>query len=149
MSQPQSPIAAMSQSSTQSSAQIVSLQADLSNLRLVPAISISLIGPRKSPYRSARCALWLFVAGTVCADFLQLLLRFDFMTRVSCFFVGLYSVTGHSGLEQGASNNCFTTSWVLILSRVNHDELSWSIAAGRQHSGRILTHSYLINKIWE
>ena len=82
MSQPQSPIAAMSQSSTQSSAQIVSLQADLSNLRLVPAISISLIGPRKSPYRSARCALWLFVAvhRTVCADFLQLLLRFDFMT---------------------------------------------------------------------
>ena len=37
----------------------------------------------------------------------------------------------------------------VVLSRISLEESSWSTMAGRQHLRSILTHSYLLNKIWE
>ena len=45
-------------------------------------------------------------------------------------------------------SNCFI-GWVAILSHISLEESSWSTMAGRQHLRSILTHSCLLNEIWE
>ena len=52
-----------------------------------------------------------------------------------------------AALKDQCSN--FFTRWIAILSRIDSDESSLSTATGRQHSRSILTHSCLLDKIWE